>query len=51
MMIINRIYHTSSNDGMTGSDDLGKTLKGVVVEYFKVVSHNLAKTGDRAVKG
>jgi len=41
MIIINRVYHTSSNDGVTGSDDLGRTIKGLVVEYFKVVSHNL----------
>ena len=26
---------------MTPSDDLGRTLKVVVVEYFKVVSYNL----------
>jgi len=41
MMIINSVYHTSPNDGMTGSDDLGRTLKVLVVEYIKVVSHNL----------
>jgi hypothetical protein len=48
-MIINGVYHTSSTDGMTGSDGLGRTLQIVVVEYSKVVSHNLANSSGRAV--